>query len=64
MKIIDLTNKTKYELIKLLEIIAISDADDETKRINTENINNKLYGNKKILKDIEDGQADYDDILN
>ena len=63
MKIIDLTNKTKPELFRLLEMIAISSADDETKRINIENINIKLYGNTKLLNDINDGMPDYNDIL-
>ena len=63
MTIIDLTNKTKPELFKLLNLISISDADDETKQINIENINLKLYGNVKVLKDINDGMPDYNDIL-
>jgi len=63
MKLIDLTNKTKPQLFKLLNVVAISDADDETKRINIENINIKLYGNTKLLNDINDGMLDYYDIL-
>ena len=65
MKIIDLTNKTPHQLKQLMDLIVISDADDETKKVNIENIKMKLYGsdNKAILKDIYESQPDYDDIF-
>lgn len=62
--IINLDGKTKKELIQLLESIKTSSADYELKKKNIANIENKLYGDKKkeLLKEIEDGMADLDDI--
>jgi len=64
--IIDLNGKTKQELISLLERVKLSTADYEVKKKNIQNIESRLYGEKHdiILKNIEEGMADIDDLQN
>lgn len=64
--ILNLKNKTANELNTLLDKVKISDAPLEIRQKNIENIENALKikcGNPDVLKDIEAGQPDIDDIV-
>lgn len=64
--ILDLKGKTPSELNALLDKVKISDAPLEIREKNINNIKKALrisQGNPEVLKDIEAGQADIDDIV-
>lgn len=63
---INLEDKTPHELRKLMDSVKVSDLSYEEKTAYIEAIEIKLnganYKNKMLLKEIEEGQADIEDI--
>lgn len=62
---LNLENKTRKELLELLDNVKISDAPIEIKEKAIDEINIKLNGhfrNDNLFKDIEESQADISDI--
>ena len=63
---IDLTNKSPLELKKLLDNVKVSDLPVVEKGKLIDDIEYKLTGRRytddQVLKDIEDSQADIDDL--
>lgn len=64
---INLENKTPKQLVELSDAVKVSDLDyGEKTRLLEEidyKLNGKRYSKDEVLKDIEDGQADIDDLL-
>ena len=63
---IDLENKTKEQLLKLLDSVKVSDLPVAEKGKLIEDIEYRLtgrrYTDKEVMQDILDGQAEIDDI--
>ena len=64
---IDLENKTKEQLLKLLDSVKVSDLPVAEKGKLIEDIEYRLtgrrYNDKEVMQDILDGQAEIDDII-
>ena len=65
IKMLDLDCRTDEELKELRQNVMTSNADVATKVANIEAIDSKILGKnyKAILKDIKDGMADIDDLI-